>query len=97
MYTTANKVKAEISTQDFVLEHSQLFATELFYDKESKAIRKSTLKHIKNNDYFAILAMLMELISEKEKMSGNDHKIFDSIKKELMYLHNNYKIIKKSK
>lgn len=54
--------------------------------------------HIKSNDYFGTLATIISLIRQNiEKKEGCELNIetLNKVEKDLMFLHNNYKIIKK--
>lgn len=55
---------------------------------------KSIKFHIKSNDYFGTLATILNLLHQKEFIGDKD-KILRGKVKELIYLQQNYKIMKK--
>lgn len=58
-------------------------------------INKQSLKfHIKSDDYFGTLATILNFLHQKEFVGDKD-KILEEKVEELVYLQENYKIIKK--
>jgi hypothetical protein len=57
--------------------------------------QKSVKFHIKNQDYFGTLATILSLFSEESKYIDANKRVFKNIKKDLIFLQKNYKIIKK--
>lgn len=51
--------------------------------------------HIESDDYFGTLAAILDLFTQSVMGSSDKDKILKEKVKELMYLQNNYKIIKK--
>lgn len=58
--------------------------------------KKSLKFHIESNDYFGTLATILGLLLQKIIDSQNRNKILNEKVEELLYLQNNYKIIKKN-
>ena len=58
--------------------------------------KKSLEFHIKSNDYFGTLAAILSLLAQGAVDEQNRNKILNEKVKELMYLQNNYKIIKEN-
>lgn len=58
--------------------------------------RKSLKFHIKSDDYFGTLATILSLSAQGVIDDKNRNKILNEKVKELVYLQNNYKIIKKN-
>jgi len=53
--------------------------------------------HIDSNDYFGTLATILSLVRQtigNKKSIDNNIKTLDNIEKDLMYLQQNYKIVK---
>jgi len=64
----------------------------------SKERRQGLEFHVKVDDYFASLATLLDLLRQSLGDSAWDRRVADSLEKsveDLMYLHRNFKIIKK--
>lgn len=60
-------------------------------------IAKKSLKfHIQSNDYFGTLATILSLSSQGVMDDKNRDKILNEKVEELIYLQNNYNIIKKN-
>ena len=57
--------------------------------------KKSLGFHIKSNDYFGTLATVSSLMSQTPKNNNHYVKSLQKLVEDLMYLQNNYKIIKK--
>lgn len=57
--------------------------------------KKSLEFHIKSSDYFGTLATVLSLIKQTSENNKKYIRIFENIVKDLMYLQNNYKIVKK--
>ena len=63
--------------------------------------KKSIEFHVKSNDYFGTLATVLSMVrqnieSHQDKNSNlTNLKILKKLEKDLMFLHNNYKIDKK--
>jgi hypothetical protein len=57
--------------------------------------KKSLEFHIKSNDYFGTLAAILSLLAQGAVDKQNLNTILNEKVEELIYLQNNYKIIKK--
>jgi len=60
--------------------------------------KKSLKFHINSSDYFGTLATILSLVRQtigNKKSIDNNIKTLDNIEKDLMYLQQNYKIVKK--
>lgn len=57
--------------------------------------QKSIKFHIKSNDYFGTLATILSMIKQTPESITSHIKSLDKLEKDLMFLQNNYKIIKK--
>ncbi|MFH1030670.1 MAG: hypothetical protein V1770_05425 [bacterium] len=65
--------------------------------------RKNLKFHLESNEYFGILAAILDLagqiaeqkIRELEKINQAQSKLLKGLKEDLMYLQENYKIVKK--
>ncbi|MCP6718945.1 MAG: hypothetical protein KJI71_01760 [Patescibacteria group bacterium] len=69
----------------------------VIHDKDGESLRRQSIKsHIRSDDYFGTLATIIDLITQqKEKIEGTQNKILRNLKKDLVYLQKNYKIVKK--
>lgn len=57
--------------------------------------QKSIKFHIKSDDYFGTLATVLSLIKQSPENIYKNIKSLNKIEKDLMFLQNEYKIIKK--
>jgi len=57
--------------------------------------QKSLEFHIKSDDYFGTLATILSLIRQNPNNTTQNLKILHNTEKDLMYLQERYKIIKK--
>lgn len=57
---------------------------------------KSTKFHIKSGDYFGTLATILSLIKQTPEYINKHIKSLNKLEKDLVFLQNNYKIIKKA-
>lgn len=57
--------------------------------------KKSIKFHIKSEDYFGTLATILSLIKQTSILEKNNKKILSKLEKDLIYLQEEYKIIKK--
>ncbi len=62
--------------------------------------QKTTKFHIKSDDYFGTLASILTIINEKKDSHDKSdlkliNKILKNVIKDLIYLQNNFRIIKK--
>jgi len=76
---------------------NRLGAVLVLHDRSEKERRRKKLEfHVKSNDYFGTLATIIDFIRVEEKIVGkNKNKILKNIKDDLLYLQNNYKIVRK--
>ena len=56
---------------------------------------KSLKFHIKSNDYFGTLATIISIVWQQPESLGDNIKVLTRIEKDLVFLQNNYKIVKK--
>lgn len=57
--------------------------------------RKSVEFHIKSNDYFGTIATVLSLIKQTPEYRNKHIQSLDRLEKDLIFLQNNYKIVKK--
>ncbi|MFA5163241.1 MAG: hypothetical protein WC441_01805 [Patescibacteria group bacterium] len=57
--------------------------------------KKSIEFHVKSNDYFGTLATVLSLIKQTPENIEKHIKSFNKLEKDLLYLQNNYKIVRK--
>lgn len=57
--------------------------------------QKSVNFHVKSEDYFGTLATILSLIQEKGENNKNDAIIMNNVTKDLMFLQDKFKILKK--
>lgn len=59
------------------------------------SFHKSALKHISEGTYLGILAMCLEVLAEHEERQGTPNEILTALHKELRFLHQGYKVVKR--
>ncbi len=100
MYTSITKQYRPIVTNDFIVssyEEMRIKFILVINDKNKANLRQKSLEfHIKSNDYFGTLATIIDFVrNEKKIIEETQNKILENLKDDLLYLHDNYKIIKK--
>jgi hypothetical protein len=56
---------------------------------------KSIKFHIKSNDYFGTLATIISMVKQQPENIKSNQNILNRLEKQLMFLQNNYRIVKK--
>jgi len=80
-----------------------LSTMDLILHDRAEGRRKNIRFHIKSDDYFGTMATALSLIrqitdkknQELQKVNTQYNKILNNLEKDLMFLHTNYKIVKK--
>ncbi|MFH1522932.1 MAG: hypothetical protein ABIE43_03900 [Patescibacteria group bacterium] len=97
MQKLATRHYPPIAIKDFTMANGD-FPWLMIHDQEDdKNYRRNRIKfHIKADDYFATLATIINCINyDMELAKKNEGKILKNLESDLLYLHENYKIIKK--
>ncbi len=89
-----------IANNNFILSDELLLNTStvlIIQDTDDNfSYEKKLESHIKSDDYFGTLATVIDLITqENNKIGRRESKVLKKITDDLMYLQENYKIIKK--
>ncbi|OGF26390.1 hypothetical protein A2331_06520 [Candidatus Falkowbacteria bacterium RIFOXYB2_FULL_34_18] len=83
--------KSQIITDSIFINTKQIT-----FIKDSEEERKYRIrKHVKADDYFGTLATIFSLMVQDDNLDYKNTQIIAKIIEDLMYLQNNYKIIKK--
>lgn len=86
----------QMACKDFIFSSGN-FLPEIIYDK-APARKKNIKFHIESDDYFGTLATVMDLILQKKgEMEAGQNKILKNLRNDLIFLQENYKIIRKNK
>ena len=96
MQQYSSKHYAPIAVNDFIVFADNMPLL-VIYDKDDRSLREKNIKfHIKANDYFGTLATVIGLIiQEKQIIEARQNKILHNLKDDLVFLQENYKIVKK--
>lgn len=91
--------KYEIYCAEFVIDYAPETECSKFLFLHDGLVynRKVNINfHVKAGDYFGTLATILDILCQDEKISAKMRKkILNNLQKELMYLQDNYLIIKK--
>lgn len=94
----------KITSNHFITNSVKSSPPMILEDKEENKKRINTLKsHINSDDYFCTLAAVLDLsrqiaerkISELEKAISQNSKLLKRLQDDLIFLQENYKIVKK--
>jgi len=72
--------------------------TPLYYKKAKKSEDLENLTfHLKTGDYFAMLATTLGFLKENSNEDVEEEKLLDKLYRDVLYLHQNYKIEPRNK